>query len=62
MSKENGWKEGVLMLDNAALIYRESSPIDVKWALRFYETNKQAMADMKRCAGEEVALNEEVRK
>jgi len=34
----------------AIRIYRNSSEIEVKWALRFFETDKVAMADMKRCA------------
>ena len=39
----------------ANLIYKESSKIEVKWALRFFESNEVAMADMKRCA--ELELN-----
>ncbi len=34
----------------AIKIYRASSKIEVKWALRFFESNEDAMADMKRCA------------
>ena len=34
----------------AIKIYRNSSDIEVKWALRFFETDEVAMADMKRCA------------
>ena len=41
----------------AALIYKESSQIEVKWTHRFYESNTQAMADIKRCADEEIILN-----
>ena len=40
----------------AALIYRESSDIDVKWVHRFYESNTLAMADIKRCAEAEIKL------
>jgi hypothetical protein len=34
----------------AAKIYSESSDIKVHWLLRFYETNEEAMKDIKRCA------------
>lgn len=39
----------------AMMIYKESSPIRVSPA-RFYETEENAMADMKRCAEEELAV------
>ena len=38
-------------------IYKVSSEIEVKWALRFFETNEVAMADMSRCAELEIKLN-----
>jgi len=38
----------------AMQIYKASSPIRVS-PVRFFETNKVAMADMKRCAKEEAA-------
>ena len=41
----------------AMLIYRESSPIKVPLN-RFFDSNEIALADMKRCAEEEKALNE----
>jgi len=41
----------------AMQIYKASSPIRVS-PVRFYETNEIALADMKRCADEEKALNE----
>lgn len=34
----------------AAKIYANSSSIPVAWALRFFENNEDAMADMVRCA------------
>lgn len=37
----------------AAKIYKKSSGIEVKWALRFFEGNNEALSDMKRCAKEE---------
>jgi len=40
----------------AMQIYKESSPIRVS-PVRFYESNEVALADMKRCADEEAALN-----
>jgi len=42
----------------AVKIYKVSSSIEVKWALRFFESNKTAMADMKRCAELERKQNE----
>jgi hypothetical protein len=39
----------------AQLIYRESSPSNPVPPTRFYETNEQALADMKRLAEEEAA-------
>jgi hypothetical protein len=34
----------------AIKIYRASSDIEVKWVLRFFESDEEAMEDMKRCA------------
>ena len=31
-------------------IYKASSDVKVAWALRFFETNEQAMDDIKRCS------------
>jgi hypothetical protein len=35
-------------------IYKKSSNIEVKWSLRFFDSNEEAMADMKRCAELEI--------
>jgi len=43
-------------LFSAMMIYHKSSTIRVS-PVRFFETNEVAMADMKRCAEEEIALN-----
>ena len=39
----------------AQLIYRESDPANPVSPVRFYETNEQALADMKRLAGDAAA-------
>jgi hypothetical protein len=41
----------------ASKIYKSSSDIEVRWALRFFDNNERAMADMKRCAELEILLN-----
>ena len=38
-------------------IYKESSEINVKWALRFFEDNELAMEDIKRCAESEKKID-----
>jgi hypothetical protein len=43
-------------LFSAMMIYNKSSPIKVS-PVRFFESNKEAMVDMKRCAEEEAKLN-----
>ena len=43
----------------AQLIYRASSPEIHVSPVRFFETNEQAMADMKRCADLEDATNQQ---
>jgi len=53
--------EKVMGTQQAAMnIYHKSSPNIPVAPQRFFETNEQAMADMKRCAEEEANLNNNI--
>ncbi len=51
LEKHTNWEFAAMQ------IYRKSSPIKVS-PTRFYESNDQALADMKRCAEEEAKLKQ----
>ncbi len=55
--KGKALEEHTTTLFAAMQIYHKSSPIHVS-PVRFFEDNKTALADLKRCADEEKALND----
>ena len=59
LAGEEGKKleEKTSTLFTAMQIYKKSSPIRVS-PTRFFETNDEALADMKRCAEEEIKINQ----